>query len=125
MLGESIISYTHAKQSGSLAVAGARDLAPLINSLSALPFSVVVATQDWHPEDHVSFASNHPNKKPLTDYVTLKNPNPDAGGPAEKPQRLWPVHCVQSSPGAELIKELDFTSIDLIVKKGMDSSMEM
>lgn len=112
---------------GSLAVEGARDLAPAINTLLNLPFSVIVATQDWHPANHISFASNHPppNNVPFTSFVTLKNPNPAPGEPLEKPQRLWPAHCIQNSPGAEVIEELDTTNVHYLVKKGMDPTMEM
>ena len=66
----------------------------------------VYATQDWHPADHVSFASNHKGKNPL-DTVTL-----DDG----RTQILWPDHCVKDSDGASLL--LDEKTIDEIVRKG-------
>ena len=94
----------------------------------SLPFTTIVATQDWHPKDHISFASNHsaPNNQPFTSSISLSNPAPEAkGGPPEKPQRLWPVHCVQNTPGAEIIEELEVKHVELFVKKGMDPNMEM
>ena len=59
-------------------------------------FDVVVATQDWHPADHRSFAANHPGKK-VGEMTTL----------AGLPQVLWPVHCVQGTAGAEFAPGLD------------------
>lgn len=114
-------------QDGSLAVEGGRDLAPLINGLLNEPgFSFKVATQDWHPTKHISFASNHPppNNKPFECFVDMKNL---VGGKPEETmkQRLWPVHCVQGSRGAEIIDEIDKSKADLIIKKGMDERVEM
>ena len=92
---------------------------------------MIIATQDWHPQNHVSFASNNPppNNKPLMSFVKLKNPRPaaerEAGEPEEKEQRLWPDHCVQGTKGAEIIEELDTGKVDIFVKKGMDEGMEM
>ncbi|KAL4930008.1 nicotinamidase [Aspergillus undulatus] len=112
---------------GALAVQGARKIAPTINSLLAHPgFAVRVASQDYHPPDHISFATNHPfpNNRPFESSITMTNPAP--GKQTEtKQQVLWPVHCVQQSSGAEIIPELDTTRIDLFVKKGMDPRVEM
>ncbi|KAL4869282.1 hypothetical protein BDV12DRAFT_168249 [Aspergillus spectabilis] len=112
---------------GSLAVQGARDLAPTINTLLAHPgFSVRVASQDYHPSDHVSFATNHPppNNRPFECSITITNPA--SGKEAEtKQQTLWPVHCVQQTSGANIIPELGTTKIDLFVQKGMDPRVEM
>jgi len=112
---------------GSLAVADGRSIAPLINALLASPaFSFRVATQDWHPSTHVSFFTNHldenPDVKPFTSFTTLANPL----NPNEKLEsRLWPPHCVQDSPGAEIIPEIDLSNIDLRVKKGDKEDAEM
>ncbi|KAL4937520.1 hypothetical protein BDV06DRAFT_202715 [Aspergillus oleicola] len=112
---------------GSLAVQGARELAPTINSLLAHPgFAVRVASQDYHPPDHISFASNHPppNNRPFESSITISNPAP--GKETEtKEQMLWPVHCVQQTSGADIIPEIDPTKVDLFVKKGMDRRVEM
>src|ERR1051325_11637350 len=76
-------------------------------------FQHVIATQDWHPADHGSFAANHPGKKP-GDMITL-------GG---LPQILWPVHCVQETPGAQLAADLDRTRITHVVRKGTDPAID-
>ncbi|KAJ4470889.1 Isochorismatase-like protein [Lentinula aciculospora] len=109
---------------GALAVAEGRLIAPIINDLLQLPFVKKIATKDFHPPHHISFASNHPepHNRPFTSFATIPNPhNPDE----TQISRLWPVHCVQGTPGAELIPELDTSRIDLIVEKGQDSRVEM
>ncbi|KAJ5888383.1 hypothetical protein N7495_008424 [Penicillium taxi] len=114
---------------GSLAVEDGRSIAPLINSLLAQPgFVIRIATQDYHPTDHISFASNHPapNNRPFKSYIEMKNPNPAPGqDPETKPQLLWPVHCVAETQGAEVIPEIDAGRIDLVVHKGKHSQVEM
>ncbi|KAJ3878622.1 Isochorismatase-like protein [Lentinula edodes] len=109
---------------GALAVAEGRSIAPIINDLLRLPFVKKIATKDFHPPDHVSFASNHPepHNKPFTSFVTIANPN----NPNEThTSRLWPIHCVQGTPGAELIPELDTSLVDLVIEKGQDPRVEM
>ena len=91
---------------GSLEVPEGDRIVPVINRLVA-GFPVVVATQDWHPSDHASFASNNPGKKPFEVI--------DRGGIS---QTLWPDHCVPGTPGAELHPELDLRQVDLILRKG-------
>jgi nicotinamidase/pyrazinamidase len=79
---------------GALSVAGGDALAPRINELMRSgDYDLVVATRDWHPSDHGSFA--------------------ERGG-------IWPVHCVQDTDGARLHPELDAAAIDVIVDKGQD-----
>jgi nicotinamidase/pyrazinamidase len=73
----------------------------------------VVATQDWHPREHVSFAANHPNQAPFA-QITLHG----------QPQTLWPVHCVAGTPGAALHPAIDWTALDLIVRKGTDAAID-
>ncbi|THV05081.1 Isochorismatase hydrolase [Dendrothele bispora CBS 962.96] len=110
--------------SGSLAVPEGRTIAPIVNLLLNLPFSLKIATKDFHPQDHISFATNHPvpNNVPFTSFETIKNPN----NPNETfVTRLWPVHCVQGTPGVELIPEFDLKNVDKIIEKGMDSRVEM
>ncbi|KAF1846219.1 Isochorismatase hydrolase [Cucurbitaria berberidis CBS 394.84] len=109
---------------GALAVGGGRDIVPAINKLLAMPFTLKVATKDFHPQNHVSFASNHaaPNNKPFESIVTIKNPlNPNE----TQKTKLWPDHCVQGTKGAELLPELDVSKVDRIVEKGKDSRVEM
>ncbi|KAJ9666318.1 NAD(+) salvage pathway protein [Coniosporium apollinis] len=109
---------------GSLAVAGGRDIAPIINSLLSLPFTLKVATKDFHPRDHISFASNHPppHNKPFESVITIANPY---NASETERTRLWPDHCVQGTPGAELIPELDIAKIQHVVEKGQDKRVEM
>ncbi|KAI0421757.1 isochorismatase [Xylaria grammica] len=107
---------------GSLAVPGGRDVVAPINKLLELPFALKVATKDWHPPDHISFAANHPGKQPYTDFVTIVNPD---NATESYSSRLWPVHCVQGTPGAELLPELDAGKLDEIVEKGTDRRVEM
>lgn len=71
----------------------------------------IYATQDWHPANHVSLFTNHQGKKPF-DVITLH----------EKDQVLWPPHCVQNTPGAEIL--LDKKLFKAVVKKGMDSQYD-
>ena len=92
---------------GSLAVEEGDAVVPVINRIMPL-FSRVIATQDWHPSDHVSFAASHPGRKPL-DVV-------DAGGIE---QVLWPDHCVQGTRGAELHPRLEVGRIELVLRKGL------
>jgi nicotinamidase/pyrazinamidase len=67
----------------------------------------VILTQDWHPESHLSFASNHPGKKPGDEYQT------DAIGPI-----LWPDHCIQGTKGAMFHENLHTTLAHAIIRKG-------
>ncbi|KAK4937491.1 NAD(+) salvage pathway protein [Elasticomyces elasticus] len=108
-----------------LFVSGALDTLPVINKLLASDkFVFKVATKDWHPQSHVSFASNHSGESPFTSFVTIKNLV--ANKPEETmEQRLWPDHCVQKTKGAELVEGLDVSKVDLIVEKGQDERVEM
>ncbi|KAL2000678.1 hypothetical protein VTN02DRAFT_2760 [Thermoascus thermophilus] len=112
---------------GSLAVQEGRSIASLINSLLAIPgFVLRIATQDYHPPDHISFARNHPgpNNRPFESFIEMRNPAPGREWET-KPQRLWPEHCVAGTPGASLIPEINTGRIDLYVRKGMDPLVEM
>jgi len=107
---------------GSLAVGGGREVIPVINNLLELPFVFKVATKDHHPQDHISFASNHKDKQPFTSFATIRNPN----NPEEAYEsRLWPDHCVVGTAGNELVKELDVGKVDLVLEKGNDPRVEM
>lgn len=70
-------------------------------------FGHVVATQDWHPSGHVSFASSHPDRAPF-DRIDLYG----------HPQTLWPDHCVQGTPGAALHPGVDWSGLDMVIRKG-------
>lgn len=97
---------------GSLAVEDGDAVVPVINALMPL-FHRVVATQDWHPPDHVSFASSHPGRKPL-----------DRVGAGGIEQVLWPDHCVQASRGAELHPRLETGRIELVLRKGLRKNLD-
>ncbi|KZV75068.1 Isochorismatase hydrolase [Peniophora sp. CONT] len=107
---------------GSLAVQDGRAIAEPINTLLALPFTLRVATRDFHPANHVSFASAHPGAKPFETILTITNPL-DTNETQES--RAWPDHCVQGTPGAEIIPELDASRFTHVVDKGMDARVEM
>lgn len=109
---------------GSLAVQGGRDIAPVVNSLLELPYVLKIVTKDFHPPDHISFASNHaaPNNKAFATTIIIQNPN----RPEETEEALlWPDHCVQGTDGAELVPELDTTKVDHVIEKGQDKRVEM
>lgn len=96
---------------GALAVPGGDQVVKVINQLLTR-FSVVVATRDWHPRDHVSFASNH--EKEVGEVVET----------SFGLQRLWPDHCVQNSYGASLTPTLYTDKISKIISKGTDPSVD-
>lgn len=99
-----------------------RDIIPIVNKLLSLPFIIKIATKDWHPVDHISFASNHAGKKPYEDFITVINPsNPEE----QYNSRLWPDHCIQGTPGADLVKELEIGKVDKVVEKGQRKEVEM
>lgn len=115
---------TAADQNGPLAVPGALELTPILNDLLTLKFDLKIATRDVHPQNHVSFASNHspPDNKAFETVLTIANPRNET----ETQQcRLWPDHCVQGTPGCELVAGLDHTRLDHIVDKGQDDRVEM
>lgn len=93
---------------GALAVPEGDLIVPLVNRL--LPrFDLVVATQDWHPPDHGSFAASHPGRQPF-EQIDLHG----------LPQTLWPVHCVQNTGGALFAPGLDTHRIARVFPKGTD-----
>ncbi|PRP93567.1 bifunctional nicotinamidase/pyrazinamidase [Enhygromyxa salina] len=101
---------------GPLGVSGGDEIIPTVIELMSR-FEIVVATQDWHPPDHGSFAANHPGRSPgeVIDLDGLQ-------------QVLWPVHCVQASDGAELVPELRAlppgAKLDAVFRKGTDSQID-
>jgi nicotinamidase/pyrazinamidase len=97
---------------GALAVPKGDEVVPFINQLQR-DFEIIVATKDWHPKGHVSFASTHPRTK-VGERVQL-----EVGS-----QLLWPDHCVQGTPGAELVKDLETAKIQKTFLKGVDANID-
>ncbi len=96
---------------GSLAVPDGDAVVPVANRLQS-QFGLVVATQDWHPRGHGSFASTH--NKPVYEVIQIHG----------APQTLWPDHCVQGTHGAELLSALDRARIARIFQKGTDPEID-
>lgn len=97
---------------GALAVPEGDQIIPVVNQLQK-NFELIVATQDFHPENHKSFAANHPGKQP-GDHIELQGMD----------QILWPVHCVQGSQGAEFADALDMDKVEKIFPKGTDPEID-
>ena len=97
---------------GALAVPGGDEIVSLINKLQE-KFDLVIATQDWHPEGHASFAKSHPGKKEF-ESIDLKGTN----------QVLWPEHCVQNTEGAEFQRYLKMANIEAIFRKGTNPEID-
>src|SRR5918999_5890502 len=99
---------------GALPVPEGDAVVPIANRLAREGnFDLVVATQDWHPPDHGSFAANHPGRKPgeVIDLHGLR-------------QILWPVHCVQNSAGAAFLPGLDMARVEEVFRKGTDAGID-
>jgi len=97
---------------GNLAVSQGNQIIPVINDLQK-KFNLIIASRDWHPANHGSFASNHPGKKP-GDNTVLNGLD----------QILWPDHCIQGSPGAELSSLLNQSLIHKIIFKGSNPEVD-
>lgn len=97
---------------GALAVPDGDKVIPIANRLQAA-FPLVVATQDWHPANHGSFAASHPGKN-VFEHIELNG----------LPQTLWPVHCVQNTKGAELAATLNRDRIAKVFPKGTDAEID-
>lgn len=111
-------------QNGALAVKDGREITPIINHLLSLPFKLKFATQDYHPVDHCSFASQHAGAAPFTSSHTIRNPEATNDEAEEQTTTLWPDHCVQGTPGCDFIPELNVSRIEQFIKKGEDRRVE-
>ena len=99
---------------GALEVPNGNKIIPVINSLvKSNKFDLITATQDWHPREHKSFASNHKNKK-VYDIINLKGIN----------QVLWPDHCVQRNKGSRFHNDLNLEKKIKIFKKGSNPEID-
>ncbi|RCW55671.1 MULTISPECIES: bifunctional nicotinamidase/pyrazinamidase [Halanaerobium] len=101
-------------ENGALAVPQASEINAKVNELlESDKYKLIVASQDWHPASHLSFASNH-NQEPFTPY------SDDQGlGPV-----LWPDHCIQQSEGARFNSEIKTVQFDYIMRKGKDREVD-
>jgi nicotinamidase/pyrazinamidase len=97
---------------GALAVPHGDEVIPVANAVQE-KFPLVVATQDWHPPDHLSFAPQHPGHE-IGEVIEVDGLE----------QILWPVHCVQGTPGAEFPAELDASRLDRVFHKGTDRRID-
>ncbi|MGJ8514786.1 nicotinamidase [Carnimonas bestiolae] len=88
-------------------------IAPLNLLLAKRQFTKVVITQDWHPHHHISFASRHPGAEPF-DFIEVNGLQ----------QVVWPDHCIQGSPGAEMHRDVNWPTIDLKVRLGTDPQID-
>ncbi len=99
---------------GNLAVTGGDQIVPIVNELiEGGGYDLIVASQDWHPANHGSFASQHPGAKPF-----------DMGALSGKPQVLWPDHCIQDTPDAEFHPDLKVEAFDYIQQKGENPAID-
>ncbi|WP_179349050.1 bifunctional nicotinamidase/pyrazinamidase [Winogradskyella pacifica] len=98
--------------SGSLPVPNGDEIVPVINKIRD-KFDLVIGTQDWHPKDHISFASNHEGKSNF-DVIEIHN----------QPQILWPDHCVQGTEGAKFHPGLNTEKFEAIFRKGTDKTID-
>lgn len=97
---------------GSLPVPNGDKIIPVINRIQP-KFDLIVASQDWHPQNHISFASNH-SEKTVFDVVKIAGEN----------QTLWPDHCVQDTEGAAFHPQLATNRIEAIFRKGADTQID-
>ncbi len=97
---------------GSLPVTEGDRIVPIINNIQD-QFDWVIASQDWHPPEHLSFARNHLRHQEF-DEIELNG----------LPQTLWPAHCVQDTTGAEFHPDLDMKKIAAIFRKGMNRNID-
>ncbi len=97
---------------GALAVHEGDQIVGQVNDLMTA-FGAVIFTQDWHPVNHSSFATNHAGKNPF-DLIEMPYGS----------QVLWPTHCVQATPGSEFHADLNTARADLIIRKGFNSQID-
>ena len=97
---------------GSLAVPEGEKIIKPINKIIK-EYDLVIATKDWHPKNHISFASNHPDKK-IGDIINVNGVD----------QVLWPDHCIQNSYGSDFPEQLDISKLAKVVYKGSDANID-
>jgi nicotinamidase/pyrazinamidase len=97
---------------GALAIPAGDTVVPIINKIQPV-FDTIIATQDWHPPNHVSFAANHPAKN-VYDVIPINDMS----------QVLWPAHCVSGTMGADFHSALETQRFQLILRKGMAPGLD-
>jgi nicotinamidase/pyrazinamidase len=97
---------------GALPVPDGDQIIPIVNKLQNY-FDLIVATQDWHPESHKSFASNHPGKS-IFDKISIQGHE----------QILWSEHCIQGTNGALFAPDLNMNKVEAIFRKGTDPEID-
>ena len=107
--------------SGSLAIAGAETIISAVNATIDLPWKIRIATRDFHPDNHVSFAHTH--EKPEFSKKTIFHPQDKLNSNGVE-QTLWPIHCVADTTGAEFVPGLNTTAFDAVVFKGTHAHIE-
>jgi len=106
---------THDKKDGSLAVANADEVIPVINELrKRVKFDLIALTQDFHPADHCSFHTNNKGSELMKVFKL----------PSGEMQMMWPAHCVQGTKGAEFADSLILDKTDVVVKKGLKQNVD-
>lgn len=99
---------------GNLAVTDGDTIVPIANALiDNGGYDLIVASQDWHPANHGSFASQHPGKQPF-----------EMGELSGKPQVMWPDHCVQGTADAEFHPDLNAQAFDYVQQKGENPAVD-
>jgi nicotinamidase/pyrazinamidase len=99
---------------GNLPVADGDKIVPIANALIENGgYDLIVASQDWHPANHGSFASQHPGKQPF-----------EMGELSGKPQVMWPDHCVQETPDADFHPDLNIQAFDHVQQKGENPAVD-
>ncbi|KAF8808061.1 pyrazinamidase/nicotinamidase [Phlegmacium glaucopus] len=117
-----VIDMQHDFVYGSLAVPGGETIISTINDIISLPgFKVKIATRDFHPDNHISFADTH--QKPLFSTIPIFHPE-DIERSKGIEQVLWPIHCVANTAGADFVANLKADSFDAIVHKGTHPHIE-
>ena len=118
-----VVDMQHDFVHGSLAVPGAEAIIGTVNKVISLPdFRLKIATQDFHPRNHISFASTH--KKPTFSTVTIYHPEDLLDKNRGIEQVLWPDHCVANTIGANFVQGLKSDSFDAIIHKGTHPHIE-
>jgi len=103
---------------GSLAVTGGNEIIPIVNRLmDKCHFDLIVASQDWHPKNHVSFYTNHPGTQPF-EIITYEYLGMNIT------QELWPPHCIIDSHGAQFASNIHSHKYDYVVRKGYNPMID-